>query len=151
MKETITQVSTSCQCKSSPQQATQPTIPKIGDSGWFPLIDKHPVVAFVIVREGKEIAARPCNFRGESIELRSREEIIGIVPAAPGFESVEYTSAVEIDETVFVRLGCQQPNETTDWKAQAIAKEEFRLSQVGAGRPGSPRILSRDEFQGAIQ
>jgi hypothetical protein len=147
MKHTITQSNTACQCKSSPQEATQLKNPKISDSGWFPLIDKYPVVVYVVIRDGKDISARPCNFGGDPIRLGTREEIIGLVPAPPGVEAVEYTSAVEIHETVFVRLGYQQPNETIDWEARAIEKEEFRLSQVGIGRSGSPRLLSRGEFE----
>jgi hypothetical protein len=151
MNITITHSNTPCQGKSSPRESLQSSIPKIGDSGWFPKINKYPVVAYVVIREGKEISARPCNFGGEPIKLASREEIIGIVPAPPGVEAVEYTSAIEIQETVFVRLGYQQPNETTDWEAEAVEREESRLSRVGSGGSGSPRLLSREEFESVSQ
>lgn len=146
MNQTIAHSNTERQEKSSPPESFQHSIPKIGDSGWFPIIDKYPVVSYVLVQEGREITARPCNFGGKPIKLRSREEIIGIVHAPPGVESVEYTSAVEIHESIFVRLGYQLQNDTTNWEARAIEEERSRLSRVGAGGAGSPRLLSRDEF-----
>lgn len=149
MKQTITQSNRTCQWKSSPQELSQHSTPEIGDSGWSPKIDKYPVVAYVIIRDGKYISSCPCNCGGE-LKLARGAEIIGIVPAPPGIETVEYCSAIEIDDNIFVRLGCQRPNETTDWEAKAIEMEEFRLSQVESG-PGSPRRLSKEEFDAVSQ
>jgi hypothetical protein len=151
MNTIITQSNAPYQSKSSPRGSFQHSIPKIGDSGWFPKIDKYPVVAYLIIRDGKETSSRPCNCGGKPTKLASREEIIGIVPAPSGIEAVEYCSAIEIRDDIFVHLGYQYPNETTDWEARAVEIEESRLSQVGSGGGGSPRILSREEFEAVGQ